>query len=85
MFVGEVKFVAHHLAECGAGALAAIGFANEESGGVVGMNDDPGIELQKVRVGIGASGCLRQHARAGHSAKPEAQHQRAGGRQKVAA
>ncbi len=54
--VGDVQLVAHHLPECGARALAAIGLADEERGGVVGMDDDPGVQLQEIRIRLRAGG-----------------------------
>ena len=64
LVVGDVQFVAHHLPERSARALAAIGLADEERCGVVGMNHDPGVELQKVGIGIGAGWRLRLPRRA---------------------
>ena len=46
---GDVELVGHDLAERGARALAEVGLADEERGGVVGTDDDPRIELHGSR------------------------------------
>src|SRR5690606_15418792 len=86
LLVGHVEFVAHHLPERGTGALAAIGLADEEGSRVVGMDDDPGVELQEIRVGVGAGiERLRQHAGTGYRTDAEAQHQGAGRGEEITA
>ena len=64
LVVRDVELVGHHLAEGGAGALAAVGLADVEGGGVVFVNDDPRIELTEVGVGIGSRARLRRFGEA---------------------
>ena len=59
LVVGDIQFVAHHLPERSARTLAAIGLADEERRSVVGMNHDPGVELQEVGIGIRAGSSCR--------------------------
>jgi hypothetical protein len=62
--IGDIEFIAHHLPERGARALAAIGLADKKRRAVVGMDDDPSVELPEVGVGIRAFGlCERIAAR----------------------
>ena len=89
LVVGDVQLVAHHLPEGGAGALAAIGLADVERCGVVGMNHDPGVELQEVGIGIGAGGgCAAFRGKrvgAGQSGDAQADDQCAGSLEETAA
>ncbi len=48
--VRDVQLVAHHLAERGARALAAVGLAHVERGGVVRVDHDPRVELAEIRI-----------------------------------
>jgi hypothetical protein len=75
--IGHVELVAHHLPERGARPLTAVRLADEERGGVVGMNHDPGVELEEVPVGIRtcADG-LRERAGARDGGSAHAQHER---------
>ena len=75
----DVELVGHHLAECGAGALAAVRLADVERGGVVFVNDNPRIELAKIGIGIrtrALRACVRRK-RAGKPAGAEADDEQA--------
>ena len=79
LVVGNVELVRHDLPERRAGALAQVGLADKEGGGVVGADDDPGVELQEVGVGIGARGDLRDELtphKGGPYGEPYDQHAR---------
>src|SRR5690606_11282528 len=84
VFPGQVQFVTHHLPEGRARALPAVGLADEEGGAVVGVDHDPGIELEVVRLGPGA-GSLRQQGSSRHTGKTGADTEGAGTFQEVAA
>ena len=67
---GDVQLVGHHLAERGAGALAEVGLADVERGGVVLVNDDPRIELPEIGIGIRTCALERGAACASASVRP---------------
>ena len=50
--VGDVELVAHDLARGRPGALAAVGLADVEGGGAVLVDDQPGVELEEIGVGV---------------------------------
>jgi 4-methylaminobutanoate oxidase (formaldehyde-forming) len=60
--VGDVELVAHELPEGRAGALTTVGLADEKGRGIIRVDHDPGVELEKigVRIGTCARG-LREH------------------------
>ena len=66
--VRHVELVGHDLPERCAGALAEVGFSDEEGRGVVLADDDPRVELAEVGVGIRA----RALRRAGTARQPAA-------------
>ena len=74
--VGDVQLIGHHLPEGRAGALATVRLAHVEGGGVVLMNDDPGVELAEVGVRI------RARRRCYRSLRVQAHHQQARALQK---
>ncbi len=83
--VGDVQFVADHLPIGGAGSLAAIGLANKERRRVVGVDHDPGVELQEVGIGIrsGYCGFRGNSIAAGQGDHSHREHQRTGPLQEI--
>ena len=60
LVVGDVELVRHHLAERRSRALTEIRLADVERGGAVRTDDDPGVELAEIEIGIGAAALRRR-------------------------